>query len=75
MPKLPRLGGKQLIKALRRVGLEVIRTKGSHHFLRHEDGRGTVVPVHARETIGPGLLSKILRDTEIEVADLKKLLK
>ena len=71
MPKLPRLRGKELIKALRRAGFEVIRTKGSHHFLRHPDGRGTVVPVHAGETIGPGLLSKILRDTELEVNDLK----
>ena len=70
MPKLPRLRGKELIKALRRAGFEVIRSKGSHHFLRHPDGRGTVVPVHAGETIGPGLLSKILRDTELEVQDL-----
>jgi hypothetical protein len=29
------------------------------------DGRATVVPIHAGETIGPGLLSKILRDAEI----------
>ena len=70
MPKLPRLTGKQLIKALRRAGFEVIRIKGSHHFLQHQDGRRTVVPVHAGETIGPGLLSKILRDTELEVEDL-----
>jgi len=68
--KLPRLRGNQLVKALRRAGFEVIRIKGSHHFLRHADGRGTVVPVHAGETIGPGLLSKILRDTELEVEDL-----
>jgi len=35
---------------------------GSHHFLRHPDGPTTVVPVHAGETIGPGLLFQILRD-------------
>ena len=29
-----------------------------------------VVPVHAGETIGPGLLSKILRDAEITKAKL-----
>ncbi len=72
MPKLPRLKGKELITALRHSGFEVIRTKGSHRFLRHPDGRSTVVPVHAGETIGPGLLSKILRDTELDVEDLKK---
>ena len=43
--------------------LKVVRIKGSHHFLRHADGRITVVPVHAGETI-PGLMSKILRDRD-----------
>lgn len=71
MPKLPRLKGKELIKLLKRHGFEVIRTRGSHHFMRHPDGRGTVVPVHAGETIGPGLLSKIVRDTELTADDLK----
>ena len=51
---------------LRKAGFEVARIKGSHHFLRHADGRASVVPVHAGETIGPGLLSAILRDCEIE---------
>ena len=38
--------------------------------MQHPDGRRTVVPVHAGETIGPGLLGKILRDTEMEVEEL-----
>src|SRR3970040_2287395 len=37
------------------AGFQVIRTKGSHHFLRHPDGRATVIPAHSGETIGPGL--------------------
>ncbi len=36
--------------------------------------RASVVPVHARETIGPGLMSKILRDCEIPVEDIKAFL-
>jgi len=55
-----------VVAALRRAGIEVARITRSHHFLRHPDGRGTVVPVHAGETIGPGLLAAILRDCEIE---------
>jgi predicted RNA binding protein YcfA (HicA-like mRNA interferase family) len=35
----------------------------------------TTVPVHSGETIGPGLLSKILRDTELPRAKLEELLK
>ena len=62
MTRLPRITGKELIGALRRKGFEVVRVKGSHHFLRHGDGRATVVPVHAGDTIGPGLLASILSD-------------
>ena len=50
------------------------RAQGSHHYLRHQDGRSTVVPVHAGETIGRGLLAKILRDTELARADLEAVL-
>ena len=65
MPRLPRLRGREVIAALRRAGFIVLRIKGSHHFMQHPDGRRTVVPVHAGETIGPGLLNKILKDTEM----------
>jgi predicted RNA binding protein YcfA (HicA-like mRNA interferase family) len=70
MPKLSKLKGKELIKILSLHGFDVIRIKGSHHFLRHDDGRCTVVPVHAGETLGPGLLLQILKDTELDRADL-----
>ena len=72
-PRL-RVKGKDLLSALERAGFEVIRTKGSHHFLRHPDGRSTVVPVHAREAIGPGLLGKILKDCDLQRDDLARLL-
>lgn len=72
--KLPRITGKQLLTALSTLGFEVVRTRGSHHFLRHGDGRTTVVPVHDRETIGPGLLGKILRDCEATREQLREVL-
>ena len=74
MPKLPSLTGKQLVSALDSLGFQTVRTRGSHQFLRHPDGRATVVPVHAGETIGQGLLAKILRDCEISREDLAKVL-
>ncbi|MGH9367725.1 MAG: type II toxin-antitoxin system HicA family toxin [Thermoanaerobaculia bacterium] len=70
MPKLPKVTGKQLVAALSSLGFQLVRTHGSHAFLRHPDGRATVVPVHSGETIGPGLLSRILRDCEIARDDL-----
>ena len=65
MTKLPAVTGKDLLSALKKAGFVVARIKGSHHFIRHSDGRVTVVPVHAGETIGPGLLSRILRDAQM----------
>lgn len=41
--------------------------------MAHPDGRKTVVPVHAGETIGPGLLSKILDDADMEAKEFIKL--
>ena len=73
MTSLPSFTGKELITKLEKVGFTVLRVKGSHHLLRHEDGRTTVVPVHAGETIGPGLLSKILRDCELSREDVAKI--
>lgn len=54
--------GKELLSVL---------VKGSHHFLHHQDGRSTVVPVHSGETIGPGLFGKILRDCDLNREQLK----
>ena len=65
MTKLPRLNGREVIKALGNGGFSVIRVRGSHHLLRHADGRTTTVPVHGSEIIGPGLLSRILRDCDL----------
>ena len=56
------------------TGFILIRTKGSHHFVRHPDGRATVVPVHASETLGPGLFNRILKDAEIERDEFDELL-
>ena len=72
MPRRPRLRGRELISILRQAGFEVIRIKGSHHFLRHPDGRATVIPVHAGEDIGIGLLGKILTDIEWSDNDLRE---
>jgi len=74
MRRLPSVTGKELVAALKRLGFEVIRTKGSHHYLRHPDGRATVIPVHRGETIGRGLMAKILRDADISRDELQNCL-
>jgi len=74
MTSLPSLTGKELLSILKKAGFEVLRIKGSHHFLHHLDGRSTVVPVHSGETIGPGLFAKILRDCDLSREQFQKLL-
>ena len=74
MSRLPRLRGRQLLAVLRQAGFEVVRIRGSHHFLRHPDGRATVVAVHSGEHIGPGLMNKILSDCEMTREEFERLL-
>ncbi len=44
--KLPVISGKDFIKLLESIGFITIRINGSHHRLKHSDGRITTVPVH-----------------------------
>lgn len=72
--RLPRITGKQLVAGLEALGYEVVRVRGSHRFMRDRHGHTTVVPVHSNETIGPGLLGKILRDCEVTREELREAL-
>jgi predicted RNA binding protein YcfA (HicA-like mRNA interferase family) len=74
MTRLPRVSGKEVVAALARCDFVVIRVRGSHYFLRHSDGRAVVVPVHAGETIGPGLMTKILRACKLSSDEFTALL-
>ncbi len=74
MSSFPSITGGEMFKALSKVGFEVVRIKGSHHRTVHEDGRKTTVPVHGKETLGPGLINKILSDVEVTRNELRELL-
>jgi predicted RNA binding protein YcfA (HicA-like mRNA interferase family) len=52
MTKLHSLAGKEIVSLLNQVGFVIQRQRGSHVFLKHPDGRATVVPIHSGETIG-----------------------
>lgn len=74
MSRLPRPTGQAVVRALTRARFEVVRQRGSHVFLQHPDGRTTVVPVHSGEALGPGIISKILRDIELSREEFRRLL-
>jgi predicted RNA binding protein YcfA (HicA-like mRNA interferase family) len=66
--KLPVFTGKELVKFLESLGFIVVRVNGSHHRLRHPDGRVTTVPVHKNQDIPKGLMRKIIReDLDLEL--------
>jgi predicted RNA binding protein YcfA (HicA-like mRNA interferase family) len=68
MPQLPTISGKVFLKFLLSIGFVVIRINGSHHRLKHQNGRVTTVPVHKNTDLPKGLLRKIIReDLEMEL--------
>lgn len=76
MAKLPTISGKKLIQFLKNIGFEVVRIKGSHHRMKHEDGRITTIPVHNNDDLPKGLLRKIIReDIEMELGEFIETLK
>lgn len=54
MPSVPAVSGARVVKALEKVGFQVVRVKGSHRIMRHPDGRWTTVPVHQGRDIAKG---------------------
>lgn len=70
MGDIPVLRPRQVIAMLEKLGFVLVRQKGSHCQFRHEDGRGTTVPVHPGHDISPQLLRLIARDIGMTVQDL-----
>ncbi len=73
--KLPLLDAKELIKILNRMGFEIIRQKGSHIYMKHKDGRATIVPMHAGRDIGRGLLKRVLNEIDVSREEFWKFIK
>ena len=66
MPKLPRVSGAEAVKALERLGFEVVRQKGSHIVMRR-GAVGCVVPNH-RE-VKMGTLAGLLRQAGVSAEE------
>ncbi|MCG7849568.1 MAG: type II toxin-antitoxin system HicA family toxin [ANME-2 cluster archaeon] len=73
MNKISPLPAKKVIKALERIGFQQIRQKGSHLFMRHIDGRTTIITVHPGEDIGKGMVRKIIKDAKLTREEWLKL--
>jgi predicted RNA binding protein YcfA (HicA-like mRNA interferase family) len=67
MGNIPVLKPQEVIRILESMGFVVVRQRGSHVQLRHEDGRATTVPMHKGRDISPSLLRKIASDIQLTV--------
>jgi len=74
MPKLPRITARDIIAVLERAGFTLARQSGSHKIYKNAAGKRATVPYHASKTLHPKVLKSILRDVNLSVEDLEKLL-
>lgn len=66
MPNLPRVSGREAIRALERLGFENKRQRGSHVVLRR-GAVGCVVPDH--KELKTGTLAGVLKQAGISVEE------
>ncbi len=72
MSRLKIISSNQMCKLLERVDFKMIRQKGSHRFFMNEDGRTTVIPIHAGD-LDRTLIRKILNDIDMSIDEYNEL--
>lgn len=72
MPKLPRVSGAEIVRALERLGFAKQRQTGSHVVLRRGP-KGCVVPLHAEVKVGT--LAGVLRQAEVSAEEFTSALR
>jgi len=75
MPKFPVVSGKEVIKALEKLGFKSVSQRASHVKLRKidSDGKKTVI-VPLRLVIRTGTMKSILRQSHLNIEELQKFL-
>ena len=73
MSKLPVVSGADCIKALTKIGFDVVRQRGSHITLVREDP-STQLTVPNHKTIAKGTLRSLIRDAGLSVDEFIGLL-
>jgi predicted RNA binding protein YcfA (HicA-like mRNA interferase family) len=72
--KLPRATATDIIRALERVGFSLARQSGSHKIYKDAQGRRVTVPYHSGKTLHPKLLKSILKEANLTIDELRKLM-
>lgn len=70
MSILPILAARVVIRKLIRAGFRYIGARGSHQFYRHIVTKRTAsIPIHGGNTIGRGLLKKIMEQAGLSLKE------
>lgn len=72
MPKVPRVSGAEIVRALERLGFAKVRQSGSHVIMRRES-KGCVVPMHTEVKVGT--LAGVLRQAEVSAEEFTRALR
>lgn len=74
-PSLPQVMAKDLFCAVKQLGFEFDRQKGSHAvFYRSSDKARVIIPIHSGRDIKPKTLRSIIDDMRITPERFKELL-
>ncbi|HJQ68318.1 MAG TPA: type II toxin-antitoxin system HicA family toxin [Blastocatellia bacterium] len=74
MSELPRISGREVVKALKKFGYELDRQKGSHIVLRQTSYPHRRVTVPDHKEVAKGTLRAIIREVGLTVDQFKDLL-
>ncbi|OGE10489.1 hypothetical protein A3A60_03015 [Candidatus Curtissbacteria bacterium RIFCSPLOWO2_01_FULL_42_26] len=76
MSRFPQVKARDLVKVVLLLGFKFRDQSGSHAVYVHSDGRRTTISIHPSQTIGIGLLTKIIKkDLGISKQEFIELLK
>lgn len=75
MSRLPVISGQEMVRALSKIGFTIVGRKGSHVRLkRRRDKEILIVIVPMHHELAKGTLKSVLRQANLTVEDLLRLL-
>lgn len=74
MPKLPIVSGKDVAKALSKIGFAHIRTKGVAILNKQTEKGKITIPVPSHKELAKGTLRSVIKQAELSLEDFIRLL-
>jgi len=69
------VSGKDVVKALYKIGFKHVRTKGSHAILNKQTKKGKMtIPVPLHKELAKGTLKSIMKQADLDLEDFIKLI-